>query len=234
MSRGTASGCRLRSRSPQLSSRLPAEKATFAKRADVRSVPGIGNDRSVAVDRIPAEIIDRIEIVRSPSADFDSQGVGGTINIILKDGATLPPGVILRVGETWDKKTGRFRPNAAFSWSGANADNNVFYSFTLDAQKRFNEKHAIQEVVDENLVAGKVLQQAYHAGFQFFVVDDDAHALAAEHVAGAHQNRESYFFGDFQRLVRGIGSAVPRIRYVQLLQQIRETSTIFGDIHVVE
>ncbi|MHB1059550.1 MAG: TonB-dependent receptor plug domain-containing protein [Rhodanobacter sp.] len=113
-----------------------------------RPVPGIGNDRSVAVDRIPAEIIDRIEIIRSPSADMDSQGVGGTINIILKDGATLPPGVILRVGETWDKKTGNIRPNAAFSWSGHNNANNVFYSLTVDAQKRFNEKHSVQEIFD--------------------------------------------------------------------------------------
>jgi len=113
-----------------------------------RPVPGIGNDRSVAVDRIPAEIIDRIEIVRSPSADVDSQGVGGTINIILKDGATLPPGLILRVGETWDKKTGRFRPNAAISWSDHNESDTLFWSLTLDAQKRFNEKHAVQEVVD--------------------------------------------------------------------------------------
>src|SRR3546814_4609828 len=62
-----------------------------------RPIPGAGNDRTVFVDRIPAEIVDRIEVIRSPSADIDSQGIGGTINIILKDGASLPPGVIARV-----------------------------------------------------------------------------------------------------------------------------------------
>ena len=61
-----------------------------------RPIPGAGNDRTVFVDRIPAEIIDRIEIIRSPTADIDSQGIGGTINIILKDGASLPPGIITR------------------------------------------------------------------------------------------------------------------------------------------
>ena len=61
-----------------------------------RPIPGAGNDRSVFVDRIPAEIIDRIEIIRSPTADIDSQGIGGTINIILKDGTSLPPGLITR------------------------------------------------------------------------------------------------------------------------------------------
>lgn len=113
-----------------------------------RSVPGMGNDRSVAVDRIPAEIVDRIEVIRSPSADMNSNGIGGTINIILKDGATLPSGVILRTGISRDTKTGRMRPNAAISWSGHNAAENVFWSVTGDIQKRFNEKHEIQEVVD--------------------------------------------------------------------------------------
>ena len=42
-----------------------------------RPIPGGGNDRCVFVDRIPAEIIDRIEIIRSPTADLDSQGIGG-------------------------------------------------------------------------------------------------------------------------------------------------------------
>src|SRR3546814_8957194 len=38
-----------------------------------RPIPGAGNDRTVFVDRIPAEIVDRIEVIRSPSADIDSQ-----------------------------------------------------------------------------------------------------------------------------------------------------------------
>ena len=70
--------------------------AGFTQPVNGRPIPGAGNDRSVLVDRIPAEIIDRIEIIRSPTADLDSQGIGGSINIILKDGASLPPGIITR------------------------------------------------------------------------------------------------------------------------------------------
>src|SRR3546814_18229886 len=44
-----------------------------------RPIPGAGNDRTVFVDRIPAEIVDRIEVIRSPSADIDRQGIGGKI-----------------------------------------------------------------------------------------------------------------------------------------------------------
>jgi len=64
---------------------------------DGERVPGAGSDRSVFVDRIPAELIQRIEIVRSPSARFDSQGIGGTINIVLKDAADFS-GLFLSAG----------------------------------------------------------------------------------------------------------------------------------------
>jgi outer membrane receptor protein involved in Fe transport len=163
-----------------------------------RPVPGIGNDRSVAVDRIPAEIIDRIEIVRSPSADIDSQGVGGTINIILKDGATLPPGVIARVGETWDKKTGKFRPNASVSWSGRNDSDSVFWSLTVDGQKRYNQKHAIQEVVDGDTVgfADEVARGGLGRSLQSW--DDRTRSRATERTeeADSRDSRDLSFNGD--------------------------------------
>lgn len=163
-----------------------------------RPVPGIGNDRSVAVDRIPAEIIDRIEIVRSPSADIDSQGVGGTINILLKDGATLPPGVILRTGVSRDNKTGKIRPNAAISWSGQNDAKTVFYSFTLDAQKRFNEKHAIQEVVDGDTdgFADEVAKHGDGDGLQSWSNRNKSRATSREEQGDQRDSRDLSFNGD--------------------------------------
>jgi len=115
-----------------------------------RPIPGAGNDRTVFVDRIPAEIIDRIEIIRSPSADIDSQGVGGTINIILKSGESLPPGVIARGGVTYDVDMEKWSPTGAVSVSGRNDDETVLYSFTVDAQRRFNNKHTIEEVFEDD------------------------------------------------------------------------------------
>ena len=49
-----------------------------------RRVTGGTNDNTVVVDRIPSELVERIEIIRSPSSDIDSQGIGGTLNVILK------------------------------------------------------------------------------------------------------------------------------------------------------
>ncbi len=116
-----------------------------------RPIPGAGNDRSVFVDRIPAEIIDRIEIIRSPTADLDSQGIGGTINIILKDGASLPPGVVTRAGLLYFPDDKTFKGSGAVSWSGRNKTETVAWSLTLDAQQRYNPKLTRQEVFDDNV-----------------------------------------------------------------------------------
>lgn len=114
-----------------------------------RPIPGAGNDRTVFVDRIPAEIIDRIEIVRAPSADIDSQGIGGTINIILKDGASLPPGVIARVGGVYDIDNEELGGLGALSFSNRTEDRRVAYSATFDIQQRYNTKVLDQQLFDD-------------------------------------------------------------------------------------
>ena len=116
-----------------------------------RPIPGAGNDRSVLVDRIPAEIIDRIEIIRSPTADLDSQGIGGSINIILKDGASLPPGVITRAAVLYYPDDNTFKGAGAFSWSGRNQAETVAYSLTVDAQQRYNPKLTREEVFNDDV-----------------------------------------------------------------------------------
>lgn len=57
-------------------------------------VPGSGIDRSFFVDRIPAELIERVEIVRSSSADRSGDALSGAINIILRDALSLDGGYV--------------------------------------------------------------------------------------------------------------------------------------------
>ncbi len=50
-------------------------------------VPTASASRQMSVDRIPAHMIERIEIVRNPSAEMESAGISGTVNIVLKENA---------------------------------------------------------------------------------------------------------------------------------------------------
>ncbi len=163
-----------------------------------RPIPGAGNDRTVFVDRIPAEIIDRIEIVRSPSADIDSQGVGGTINIILKDGESLPPGVIARVGATYDVDAGKTRGNGSVSWSGRNDADTVFYSLTLDAQERFNNKDVVEEVFESDSVGFDDEVARHGDGRRLVQYDNPGQSVAVERVEeqDSRDSRDLSFNGD--------------------------------------
>lgn len=57
-------------------------------------VPGGAVDRSFFVDRIPAELIERVEVVRASSANRSGDAVAGAINIVLRDAYALDGGYV--------------------------------------------------------------------------------------------------------------------------------------------
>ncbi|HWK95801.1 MAG TPA: TonB-dependent receptor [Pseudolabrys sp.] len=64
---------------------------------DGRPIWDSASNRSVEIDRIPAALVERVEIIRSPMANMDSQGAAGTINIITKRQFSQP-GVGISLG----------------------------------------------------------------------------------------------------------------------------------------
>lgn len=62
-----------------------------------KKVPGAGDDRTFFVDRIPAEMVDHVEIKRGSSANRSGDAVAGAINIVLKD-AYVFDGSYVRAG----------------------------------------------------------------------------------------------------------------------------------------
>ena len=62
-----------------------------------KKVPGAGDDRSFWVDRIPAEMVDHVEILRSTSANRSGDAMAGAINIVLRDAYKFD-GSYLRLG----------------------------------------------------------------------------------------------------------------------------------------
>ena len=104
-----------------------------------RRVTGGTNDNTVVVDRIPAEMVERVEIIRSPSSDIDSQGVGGTLNIILKEGAQLSGG-IYRLGAYYND--GETNPSGFLQFG--NSSDTFEWGTSFNYQERFNRKAATE------------------------------------------------------------------------------------------
>lgn len=48
-------------------------------------ISGGGEKREFELDRIPADMIERIEIIKNPSAEFSSDAVAGIVNIVLRE-----------------------------------------------------------------------------------------------------------------------------------------------------
>lgn len=71
-----------------------------------KKVPGAGDDRSFWVDRIPAEMVDHIEIKRGASANRSGDAMAGAINIVLRDAYQFDGGYLrLGVNRWYDDET---------------------------------------------------------------------------------------------------------------------------------
>jgi hypothetical protein len=79
-------------------------------------VPGSNDDRSFFMDRIPAELIERVEIIRSASANRSGDAMAGTLNIVLRDGLSLDGGYVRAGALLFDD--GRVRESLAGVWGG--------------------------------------------------------------------------------------------------------------------
>ena len=101
-----------------------------------KKVPGAGNDRSFWVDRIPAEMVERIEIVRATSANRSGDAVAGAINIVLRDAYEFDGGYARIGGLYFDD--GKVKPTYGAVNSGEFAGGRVFAGFNV--QGRYNPK----------------------------------------------------------------------------------------------
>ena len=101
-------------------------------------VPGAGLDRSFFVDRIPAELIERIEVVRSASANRSGDAVAGALNIVLRDSQTLDGGY-LRAGAIL-LNDGRVRETLGGVWSGQAGPGRLLVGASIQGRRNPKEK----------------------------------------------------------------------------------------------
>ncbi|MFT4911511.1 MAG: outer membrane receptor protein involved in Fe transport [Brevundimonas sp.] len=111
-------------------------------------VPGSGVDRSFFVDRIPAELIERVEVVRSSSANRSGDAVAGTINIVLRDALALDGGYV-RLGAINfpDSDHGRWGGTYGAVWGGQVGPGRLLLG--ANVQDRRNPKLKYSQRFDE-------------------------------------------------------------------------------------
>jgi len=108
--------------------------------------PGGGEKREFALDRIPVEMIERIEILKNPTASYDSDAVAGLVNIILKQPAKK---------QTFSASTGISRSSLAddtgtrISAEHGDSSGSVDYSFGVTQIDDFRGKS--KDIVDATI-----------------------------------------------------------------------------------
>lgn len=106
---------------------------------------GSGADSAFFVDRIPAELIDRIEIVRSASANRSGDAVAGAINIVLRDAYALDGGFVRAGALMFDDK--RIRETIGGVWGGQVGPGRLLVGANI--QGRRNPKNKLSLRYDE-------------------------------------------------------------------------------------
>lgn len=110
-----------------------------------KKVPGAGADRSFFVDRIPAEVVDRIEIVRNASANRSGDAVAGAINIVLRDAYEFDGGYVRAGFSRFDD--GETKPTVAAVASGELAGGRILAG--ASHQGRYNPKKKLSLRYDQ-------------------------------------------------------------------------------------
>lgn len=106
-------------------------------------VPGAGVDRSFFVDRIPAELIERVEVVRSSSANRSGDAVAGAINIVLRDALSLDGGYVRLGALNWkDSEYGQWGGTYGAVWGGQVGPGRLLVGGNIQDRRNPKEKYS--------------------------------------------------------------------------------------------
>jgi outer membrane receptor protein involved in Fe transport len=105
-------------------------------------VPGTNADRSFFMDRIPAELIDRVEIVRSSSARRTGDAVAGTINIQLRNGYELDGGYVRAGALYFDDE--ELEPSLGAVYGGAVGPGRLLIGLNLQGRHNPKKKSSLR------------------------------------------------------------------------------------------
>ncbi|GIX38659.1 MAG: hypothetical protein KatS3mg127_1898 [Silanimonas sp.] len=157
-----------------------------------KRVPGAGLDRSFFVDRIPAEIVERIEIVRSASADRSGDAVAGALNIVLRDGYSIDGGY-LRAGAT-SFNDDEIEPTFGAFWGGEALGGNLLVGANLQGRRNPKDKFSQRFDAPGGTLDNTEVQTDVRSGKDY--------AFNADYRVGVGETGELHLSGMFVRTDR--------------------------------
>lgn len=194
-----------------------------------RRLPGEENSGAIAVDRIPAEMVEKIEIIRSPSSDISSQGIGGTLNIILKDGARHEGGI-------WRAGVVNMEENRGSGFIGmSGVSDAIEYGFSVNVQERYNPKEKVsseiggderEDVIESDVRDSRDVALAADVAFQ--LSDDSKIRFNVLHIDTEREEEENTQVTALERSSSSAPFAVDEIVIESQLEEIDQSNTSIG------
>lgn len=132
-------------------------------------LPGAGEKREFQVNRLPSFLIEKVSILRNPTAEYESDGIAGKVNIQTRAIPTEPAGE-LRLGYggsdglDGDRRQGALSFGNRFGAFGLLAGFDVFEdTLDLDKEEVFaNGKREIEDETKEQLYSSASLDLGYY------------------------------------------------------------------------
>lgn len=162
-----------------------------------------GND---ALQQIPSNAIDKIEIITNPSAKYDPEGVGGIINVIMKKNQNSGVnGIIdLSVG-TGDKYSGNLLLNYRMGkfniFGGIDYMDRTYYGENNSFSKRMRSDTTLFQVIDADRNFHRTGYKA-KAGFDYNFDDKNTISLSGEYGErkfGMNLDAETHEYNKYER-----------------------------------
>lgn len=121
------------------------------------------DDGADALKSIPADQIERIEVITNPSSKYEASGTAGILNIILKKTTKLGfngsvegtlgylPNTRLNTNLNWKKGAWTYYLNGGGGYNRNKSTNNSVYNYLLDPLNLYNKKQDINSTDDGSL-----------------------------------------------------------------------------------
>jgi len=104
--------------------------------------------RNVALDTIPADLLESIEVSKVLTADMDGDAIGGTVNMVTQR-APEELKVSASLGAVYSELSEKFGYNGTFGWGQRFADNKFGILVSGSAMEQERETHNIEPEYDD-------------------------------------------------------------------------------------